>query len=216
MLRLHYIPGTAAMAPHAALAEADAEYALALVAEDDVGHRPAEYLSLNPWGQVPTLEDGDLVLTESVAIMLHLADRFPDGGLGAPVGTPARSELYRWLSYLASAVQATHMRWFYPERFTTDRDGTGAIRACASAALSRHVDWIEGQLATRMWVVDDNRSGADLFLFMLTRWGRLQTPRAREGPHLRAHFDRVLQRPGVQRMMSEEGLWEDSAITGVN
>ena len=126
MLRLHYIPGTAAMAPHAALAEADAEYALALVAEDDVGHRPAEYLSLNPWGQVPTLEDGDLVLTESVAIMLHLADRFPDAGLGAPVGTPARSELYRWLSYLASAVQATHMRWFYPERFTTDRDGTGA------------------------------------------------------------------------------------------
>ena len=65
------------MAPHAALAEADAEYALALVAEDDAGHRPAEYLSLNPWGQVPTLEDGDLVLTESVAIMLHLADRFP-------------------------------------------------------------------------------------------------------------------------------------------
>ena len=57
------------MAPHAALAEAGAEYTLALVEEDAAGQRPAAYLSLNPWGQVPTLEDGDLVLTESVAIV---------------------------------------------------------------------------------------------------------------------------------------------------
>jgi glutathione S-transferase len=194
------------MAPHAALAEANAEYALALVSEDHAGDRPAAYLSLNPWGQVPTLEDGDLVLTESVAIMLHLADRFPDAGLGAPAGTRARSELYRWLSYLASAVQAPHMHWFYPERFTTDRAAAGAIRVCATAALCRHIEWIDGQLATRTWLVDDDRSGADLFLFMLTWWGRLQEPPALEGPHLRAHFDRMLERPGVQRMMSEEGL----------
>ena len=84
------------------------------------------------------------MLTESVAIMLHLADRFPDAGLGAPVGTRARSELYQWLSYLASAVQATHMHWFYPERFATDRDAAGPIRACATAALCRHIDWIDG------------------------------------------------------------------------
>ena len=138
--------------------------------------------------------------------MLHLADRFPDAGLGAPAGTRARSELYRWLSYLASAVQATHMHWFYPERFTTDRAAAGAIRVCATAALCRHIEWIDGQLATRTWLVDDDRSGADLFLFMLTWWGRLQEPPALEGPHLRAHFDRMLERPGVQRMMSEEGL----------
>jgi hypothetical protein len=108
------------MAPHAALAEAGAEYTLVLVVEDEAGQRPSAYFALNPWGQVPTLVDGDLVLTESVAIMLHLADRFPEAGLGAPVGTPARSELYKWLSYLSYGVQATHMHWFYPERFTSD------------------------------------------------------------------------------------------------
>src|SRR4029078_13583314 len=102
------------MAPHAALAVADADYTLALVTEDEAGDRPAEYFALNPWGQVPAREGGDLVLTESVAIMLHLADRFPDAGLGAPVGTRARSELYRWLSYLASAVQGRPMRCYSP------------------------------------------------------------------------------------------------------
>ena len=72
MMRLHYIPGSAAMAPHAALAEAGAEYALVRLEEAEPGQRPAEYRTLNPWGQVPTLEDGDLVLTEAAAIMLHV------------------------------------------------------------------------------------------------------------------------------------------------
>jgi glutathione S-transferase len=206
MLTLHYIPGTAAMAPHAALAEAGAEYTLVLVVEDEAGRRPSTYFALNPWGQVPTLEDGRLVLTESVAIMLHLADRFPKAGLGAPVGTRARSELYRWLSYLSYDVQATHMHWFYPERFTTDPEGAAAVRACATATLRRHVEWIDAELATRPWLVGEERTAADLYLFMVTRWGRRHEPPLWEPPNLRHHFDRLLKRPGVQRMMEEEEL----------
>jgi len=179
---------------------------LVLVEEDAFGQRPSAYLSLNPWGQVPTLEDGDLVLTESVAIMLHLADRFPKGGIGAPAGTRGRSELYRWLAYLSSAVQATHMRWFYPERFTTDPDGVVGVRACASATLRRHIDWIARELAIRDWLVHQEQTGADFFLFMLTFWGRSHKPPATEPINLRNHFDRLLERPGVQQMMSEQGL----------
>jgi len=41
---------------------------------------------------------------------------------------------------------------------------------------------------------------------MLTRWGRFQEPPAWDSPNLREHFDRVLQRPGVQRMLTEQGL----------
>jgi glutathione S-transferase len=206
MFRLHYTPGTAAMAPHAALAEVGAEYTLALVEEDELGHRPSEYFSLNPWGQVPTLEDGHLVVVESVAILLHLTDRFPGGGLGPPAGTEARSELYRWLAYLSSAVQAAHMRWYYPERFTDDPAGAAAIRVSATAALRQHVSWIDGELATRPWLVADEPSGADLFLFMLTRWGRIQDPPAWEPPNVRRHFESLLERPSVRRMMSEQGL----------
>jgi glutathione S-transferase len=206
VLRLHYMPGRASMAPHAALAEAEADYALVLVEEDEHGDRPSAYRLLNPWGQVPTLEDGSLVLFESVAIMLHLADRYPDTGLGAPVGSGDRAALYRWLAYLSSAVQPTHMHWYYPERYTADPRGTSAVRACASATLHRHIEWIDGELATRPWLVGKERTGADLFLFMLTQWGRFQEPAAPEPPNLRNHFERLLERPGVRRMMSEEEL----------
>jgi len=167
---------------------------------------PPAYLALNPWGRVPTLEDGDLVLTESAAIVLHVADRFPAAGLAAPVGTAARSELYRWLAYLTNTVQASFMRWFYPERYTTDPAGRAAIVACEAETLGRHLDWLDAQLAARPWLVGDERSGADLFLFMLTRWGRTQAPPAWDRPHLRDHFTRLLEREGVRRMLAEQGL----------
>ena len=161
MLRLHYVPGTAAMAPHAALAEAGADYTLVLVAADEYEPRPSAYLAVNPWGQVPTLEDGDLVLTEAAAIMMHIADRFPAAGLSAAVGTRSRSELYRWLAYLSTEVQQTYMRWFYPARFTTDPNGVAGVQAAAEAALRRHVEWADAQLAGRAWLVGDERSAAD-------------------------------------------------------
>ena len=57
------------MEPHAALAEAGADYTLVLVERDELGRSPPAYFALNPWGLVPTLEDRDLVLTESAAII---------------------------------------------------------------------------------------------------------------------------------------------------
>jgi glutathione S-transferase len=210
MLRLHFIPGTAAMAPHAALAEAGASYALARVAADEYAPRPPEYLRLNPWGQIPTLEDGDLVLTEASAIVLHIADRFPESRLAPPLGMPARSELYRWLAYLATAVQQIFMRWFYADRFTLDRETAPAIRTVAETELRRHFDWIDGQLAGRAWLVGDERTGADIYLFMLMWWGRKLDPPARTAPNLGMHFDRMLGRPGVARMLVEQGLIETS------
>ncbi len=143
-MRLHYLPGTAAMAPHAALAEIGVPYELVRV-ERDANGRPSEaYLALNPWGKIPTLEDGDLVLTESAAICLHLADRFPGARLVPPAGTRKRSELYRWLLWLSNTVQMTQMRHFYPERF-----GTAGVDEAADADLAEHYDLIDRHLAGR-------------------------------------------------------------------
>jgi glutathione S-transferase len=54
--------------------------------------------------------------------------------------------------------------------------------------------------------VGDDRTAADLFLFMLTRWGRHLEPQAWERPNLRAHLLRTLELPGVRKMMDEQGL----------
>src|SRR2546429_5794468 len=111
-LCLHWIPGSAAMAPHAALAEIGVDYELARVERDAAGQSPPAYFALNPSGRVPTLEDGDLVLTESAAILLHLADSFPEARLAPPVGEPP--PLYPWLVVMTNTVQTALLRFLLP------------------------------------------------------------------------------------------------------
>lgn len=200
-MRLHYLPGTAAMAPHAVLAEIGAPYELVRVERDSERRSTPAYLALNPWGTIPTLEDGDLALSEAAAICLHLAERFPDARLAPAAGTRERSELYRWLHWLSNTVQQTAMRHFYPERY-----GTGGVEEAANRDLARFYDLIDAHLEGRDWLVGEERTVADLYLFMLTRWGRFLEPAAWDRPNLRAHFLRALALPGVARMLEEQGL----------
>ena len=199
-MRLHYLPGTAAMAPHAALAEIGVPYELVRVERDD-GQVSEEYLALNPWGKIPTLEDGDLVLTESAAICLYLAEKFPQARLAPAAGTRERAELYRWLLWLSNTVQMAQMRHFYPERY-----GREGVKEAADAELAGHYDLLDAHLAGRAWLVGDERTIADFFLFMLTRWGRFLEPPAWERANLRAHWLRTLELPGARRVLEEQGL----------
>ena len=200
-MRLHYAPGSAAMAPHAALAEAGARYELVLVERDEEGRPSAEYLALNPWGKIPTLEDGDFVLTESAAICLYVAEKFPDARLAPAAGTRERAELYRWLLWLSNTVQMTQLRHFYPHRY-----GTEGVQEIADAELAAHYDLIDAHLDGREWLVGAGRTVADFFLFMLTRWGRNLEPAAWDRPNLRAHFLRALDLPGPRTVLEEQGL----------
>lgn len=197
-MRLYWRPGTASMAPHAALAEIGVEYELVEVDRTTAQTDPA-YLALNPLGVVPTLVDGDLVLPEAAAILLHLADRFPEARL-APAGAE-RPHFYRWLVFLTNTVQTAMLRFLYPERY-----GDEGVRRLAAAEAARHFDLLDRELAERDWLVGAERSAADLFLFMLVRWGRRLEPPAWERDNLRAHFRRTLALPGVRRMVSEQGL----------
>jgi glutathione S-transferase len=200
-MRLHYAPGSAALAPHATLAEIGVPYELALVERDESGRPSDEYFALNPWGKIPTLEDGDFVLTESAAICLYLAEKFPDARLAPPAGTRERAELYRWLLWLSNTVQETQLRHFYPHRY-----GGEGVKEEADLALARHYDQIDAHLEGREWLVGEERTVADLFLFMLTRWGRNLEPAAWDRPNLRAHFLRALELRGPRAALEEQGL----------
>jgi glutathione S-transferase len=198
-LVLYWRPGSAAMAPHAALAEIGLDYELVRIERDQAQSDPA-YLALNPLGVVPTLVDDDrgLVLTESAAILLYLADRYPEARL-APSD---RAPYYRWLVFLTNTVQTAMLRFFYPERY----GGAEDVSAAAAVDAQRAFDVIERELEAHGWLTAGHRTGADLFLFMLTRWGRRLEPAAWERPRLREHFLQSLELPGVRRMIEEQGL----------
>jgi glutathione S-transferase len=201
---LYWRPGTASMAPHAALAEIGADYRLIEIGREEA-QSDAKYRALNPLGVVPTLLDeaSGLVLPESAAILLYLGDRYPDSQLApAQSSSDGRADYFRWLVFLTNTVQTTMLRWFYPDRYG-DAD---TVAAAAARDAAEVFDILDRALAGREWLAADHRTGADLFLFMLTRWGRRLDPPAWDRPNLRRHFLATLELPGVQRMISEQGL----------
>ena len=201
MITLYYIPSSAAMAPTAALEEAGAEYELALVERDGTQAGP-EYLAINPFGRVPSLVDGDLVLWESAAICMYIADKYPDSGLLPPPGTNERAVAMRWLVFLTNTVQPSLMDCLYPQRLVGE--GSPAIEAVRDGnreRLGRWFDHIDGVLANGPYLLGETFSVADIYLQMLTRWGRWLPRQAWSLPHLGPHYNRLSERPSVARML---------------
>jgi glutathione S-transferase len=206
MYALYYFPRNASLLPHILLHEIGAPFELRLVDRAKDAQHSAEYLKLNPNGRIPVLIDGDFVLYETAAIALHLCDRHPEAGLAPPLGSPERSLFYRWLVHLTNTPQAEYRSWFYPHEFVTEEAAAASVKAAAERRLNAIFDRIAGQLGSGPWLLGERFSAADLYLFMLIRWGRAMPRPPRSLPPLGALAGRVLARPAVQAALATEGL----------
>lgn len=210
MLTLHYYPSNASFAPHILLEELNVRFELALVDRTRGAHKSPAYLKLNPNGLIPVLEDGDLVLYESAAICLHLADRYPQGELVPPVGTPERARFYQWLVWLTNTLQANLIHYFYPERDVDqgNAEGVAQVKRQAEAKAGAQLDILDAQLASHgaPWLLGARYSAADAYAFMLCRWTRGFVRPARSLPHIGPYLQRMLARPAVQRAIATERL----------
>jgi glutathione S-transferase len=210
MKTLFYYPSTAAMAPHILLEEIGQPFELKLVDRTKDEHKSAEYVKLNPNGLIPVLADGDLVLYESAAICLHLADAHPECALVPAPGTSQRAEFYKWLIWLTNTLQATLLLYFYPERWVEagNADGAQQVQAHAEARVATLLDQLEAQLETSggPWLLGDAYTALDAYALMLCRWTRGMNRPARTWPRLGAYLQRMLERPAVARAFKTEGI----------
>lgn len=207
-LILHYYPSNASMTPHLLLRELGLPFELQLVDRSQGAHKSEAYLKLNPNGLIPVLQDGDLVLYETAAIVLHLVDTHPEAGLAPPVGTPARAEFTKWLVWLSSTLQAMMPHYFYPERMVAPGNAAGAaeVRAAAEARIASLIDQVDARLARQPWMGGERFSALDPYTFMLCRWTRGMQRPARTLAHVGPWLMRMLERPAVQATIAAEGL----------
>jgi glutathione S-transferase len=128
-----------------------------------------EFLRLNPAAKLPVLVDGDQVLTESVAIVLYLAEKYPDGGL-LPKNLKDRAQAYRWLLFTATELEQPLWRiarhtFLYPEE----------KRSPADIQLAREdfrpmVEVMDRHMQGRSYVVGDSATVADFVLAYTLDW----------------------------------------------
>jgi glutathione S-transferase len=203
MIELHYHPSNASFAPHLLLEEIGVPFTLVPVDRASNAHKSPAYLKLNPNGLIPVLVDGDLVLYETAAILMHLADCHP--GFAPAPATAERAQYYKWMTWLTNTLQATLIHYFYPDRLGRDAADT---KARAEALIAPMLDQMDAELARHgsPWFLGAGYTAVDPLAFMLCRWTRMQARPAKARPALAAYLQRVLERPATQRAVAREQL----------
>lgn len=203
---LYFSPGTASLCVHWLLLDIGRPPELRRVDLATGEQRSAEYLALNPAGVVPTLVLDGQAFNESGALVLMLADRYPDAGLLPPTGTAARNAAYQWMVLMANGLQPPFRAWFYPHE-PAGEPAQEAAKAAARVRIEAFFDRVDAQLAAQgPYLLGERLSAPDFFLAMLCRWSRNMPKPATQWPALRAFVDRMRARPSFAQLCEREGL----------
>jgi glutathione S-transferase len=192
--------GSGAFSAEAALAAAGAPYELEIVSLDRNEQREPAFLAVNPSGKVPALRlpEGEIV-TESAAILLTVADHFPNAKLLPPQGTSARAQAYRWLAFMASEIYPMVEVSDYPERFAPEGDEAERLRERVRRRIHERLLIVERN-ASGPWLLVTGFSILDIYAAMFTRWRGSVSKEWLDGdniPKLKAIARALSQRPAI-------------------
>ena len=198
--KLYYAAETASMGIRVLLEEIGAPYELIQTTTDRQKPRPAEQLKINPNGWVPVLLWDDNAMYECAAITIFLCDRHIEANLAPATDTPERSLYLQTLVYFSSSVQTAFQLDYHAHRFAdTPADQPSAQRR-GHRRLRETWQIIDAQIGDNQWILGDQFSAADIYLFMLTTWlepSRGQ-PSVQGFPNVKRIADAVMLRPSVR------------------
>lgn len=208
MYTLFYHPANASLMPHMLLREIGAPFTLELLDRSNNAQKSAAYLKLNPTGTIPVLVHEGRAIHETAAISLYLADRHPEAQLAPALDAPERGDYLKWMILITNALQTPFRSVFYPHEFVSDPAHEDSMKAATVKRLMTTFGQIATHLETNRYLLGDEISAADFYLFMFVRWGRnLATP-PRNIPSLARHANELLARLAVRETFEVEGIAE--------
>ena len=204
MYKLFWAKSLGSMAVEVLLEEIGAEYEKIAVDVDNGENRSAEFLAINPAGQIPALilPDGT-AMTESAAMLLHLCDRHPEAKLAPPPGSPESARFQRWLIFTAVALYTADLRLYYADRFTTDAAAAGGIEAAARADMDRCFALVDDALDPGPYLLGETYSAADVYLWMLSTWHPDRKQLFAACPRIARLAELLEARPAVAKVWAE-------------
>ena len=203
-MKLYCLPGACSLADHIVLEWIGKPYEVKLLGRDEL--KSPAYLAINPAASVPAFVDDDgWVLTENVAILNYLADRFPEAGLAGD-GTPrGRAEVNRWLAFINSDLHKSFVPLFAPHRFLDDEGQHEALQNKARQNVRGLLERGDRHLADQPWLAGEERSIADPYLYVVLRWAAATGVDTAGLEHLATFQARLAADPGVQTALRAEG-----------
>jgi glutathione S-transferase len=208
-MRLYYASGSCSLAPHIALREAGLEVDLVPVnLKNHTLPNGGSFQEIQDLGYVPllVLPDGT-TLREGPAILQYIADLVPERGLAPRHGDRQRYRLQEWLNFLSTEIHKGCIPLFYAA--PADR-----YRALAKRKLIDRYEWLNGALADKDYLLGNQFSVADCYLYALVNWAQadwLQSVYQLDVDlsglsHLARWYKQVHGRRAVQQARAAEGL----------
>lgn len=158
-------------------------------------HQQPAFLKINPAGKLPALVDGDLVLTESMAIVTYLAEKHPEKGF-IPSDLKQRAEFHKWIMFTATELEqplwriSRNTNLYPPEK----RQPTEVDRAAED--FKPMADVLDAHLAGREYLVGDRVTAADFALAYTLDWAN-EARLLGDLPRLQSYMTRMYQRPAA-------------------
>lgn len=191
MLKIHGIPRSRAFRCIWAAEEAGLAYEVVPLGFAG-GFKLERPLGINPNNKIPALEDGDLVLFESLAINLHIARKA--GAPLMPSGDDA-SRVLQWTLWAATEAEPHVMRWAYNAYLKPEAERSTAEAAAGKEAMDARLAVLEAELATRPYLVGNGFTVADLNLASVLYGAWLNGYDLGPFPKVKAWLDACLTRP---------------------
>jgi glutathione S-transferase/GST-like protein len=204
MYKLYWAEGSGAMAPQALFEEMGVEFEKIIIDFEKDEHKSAEFLAVNPMGQIPALAlpDGTL-MTETAAMLVQLVDRHPEAKMAPPVGSAERAHFLRWLFFLGSNVYPAILLYYYSDRFSTDPSAAEGIQAAAATDLDKQFEILNDALEPGPYLLGETYSAVDIMLWMLIQWHPDMDHLFEARPRIKQVAELVGARPAVA------GTWEE-------
>ena len=204
MLTLFYAPGSCALASHITLEESGAAYESKRLNFAENEQRKPEYLKINPKSRVPALVTDQGTLTETPAILVHIAQIFPKANL-IPTKDPfLLAQIQSFNSYLCSTVHVAHAHRMRGYRWTDDAPAMETMKRKVPQNVGDCFELIESNYFKGPWVMGDTYTISDPYLFTIASWLEADGVDPKRFPKVLDHRNRMAERPAVKKVLARE------------
>ena len=208
-LKLYFSPGACSFVPHVLLQLSGAAFEPTMVKLHKGEQYGEEYKAINPRGQVPVLVDDGKVITQIVAIILYLDQKFPEAKF-LPTEPVARAKSIEVLAWMNNTVHPTFTHIFMPQKFSDQSDVQAALKTFNTQVykglLSELESLVVDHLSPSGWLSGAVLGPLDAYSLTLTRWGSIAGIDPTTYPSLWAHVNRVANDVQVAQVIERERL----------
>jgi len=203
MIKLYGYPQTRSARVAWALEEVGVEYEYSLVNIQLGEHKKPAFLAINPFGKIPTLVDGEQIISESAAICTYIAEKFPAAKL-IPTEAKARAEYFQWLFFVVAELEVHLWTAAKHDRFLPEDKRIPAVAKTSYWEFEKAAAVLSAHLKNREHLLGDQFSTADIICVSVLQWAH----------HVKVPLDDILlnymnklsERPALARARKRETL----------